>query len=193
MRWAGASVPERVIYVVRSWPRLSQTFIVNEVLALERRGLELAIFSLVRSGEDRGPAAGGGRAGPVHYLDGTARRACRRTPAAVLVRVRAAAPFLRALLHCLLHPGWPPATASAPRCRASATPLRVAAAVRDLRAAGDEPVHVHAHFAHDPALVGMLVAGSRGLPFSFTAHARDLLQIPAGRAWRPGRGRRRPW
>ena len=41
----------RVVYIVRSWPRLSQTFIVNEVLALERRGLALAIFSLVRAGE----------------------------------------------------------------------------------------------------------------------------------------------
>jgi len=45
-------MPDRVIYIVRSWPRLSQTFIVNEVLALERRGLELVVFSLVRSGED---------------------------------------------------------------------------------------------------------------------------------------------
>ena len=44
-------MPDRVIYIVRSWPRLSQTFIVNEVLALERRGLELSVFSLVRSGE----------------------------------------------------------------------------------------------------------------------------------------------
>jgi glycosyltransferase involved in cell wall biosynthesis len=37
---------------------------------------------------------------------------------------------------------------------------------------------VHAHFAHDPALVGLLVHRLSGLPFSFTAHARDLYQIP---------------
>ena len=42
---------ERVVYIVRSWPRLSQTFIVNEVRALERRGVPLDIVSLVRSGE----------------------------------------------------------------------------------------------------------------------------------------------
>ena len=40
-----------MIYLVRSWPRLSQTFILNEVLALERRGVDLVLFSLVRSGE----------------------------------------------------------------------------------------------------------------------------------------------
>ena len=44
-------MPGPVIYLVRSWPRLSQTFIVNEVLALERRGVDLVLFSLVRSGE----------------------------------------------------------------------------------------------------------------------------------------------
>ena len=44
-------MPGPVIYLVRSWPRLSQTFIVNEVLALERRGVGLVLFSLVRSGE----------------------------------------------------------------------------------------------------------------------------------------------
>ena len=64
-------MPDRVIYIVRSWPRLSQTFIVNEVLALERRGLELVVFSLVRSGEDVvQPQVADVRA-PVNYLDGT--------------------------------------------------------------------------------------------------------------------------
>ena len=42
---------EQVMYVVRSWPRLSQTFVVNEILALERRGVELTVFALARSGE----------------------------------------------------------------------------------------------------------------------------------------------
>jgi glycosyltransferase involved in cell wall biosynthesis len=43
---------------------------------------------------------------------------------------------------------------------------------------GRAPVHVHAHFAHDPAVVGLLVARLTGLPFTFTAHARDLFQTP---------------
>ena len=38
--------------------------------------------------------------------------------------------------------------------------------------------HLHAHFAHDPALVAYLVHCMTGLPFSFTAHARDLYQVP---------------
>ncbi len=57
--------------------------------------------------------------------------------------------------------------------------VSVTAQILRLRRAGRPPRHVHAHFAHDPALVGLLVARLTGLPFSFTGHARDLLQIPA--------------
>lgn len=39
--------------------------------------------------------------------------------------------------------------------------------------------HLHAHFAHDPALIAYLVHLMTKLPFSFTAHARDLFQVPA--------------
>lgn len=38
--------------------------------------------------------------------------------------------------------------------------------------------HLHAHFAHDPTLVAYLVHRIIGIPFSFTAHARDLYQVP---------------
>jgi glycosyltransferase involved in cell wall biosynthesis len=40
---------------------------------------------------------------------------------------------------------------------------------------------LHAAFAHDPALVAMLTSRLTGLPFSFTAHARDLYQLPRSR------------
>lgn len=36
---------------------------------------------------------------------------------------------------------------------------------------------LHAHFAHDPALVGLIASRLAGLQFSFTAHARDLYQL----------------
>ena len=33
-------------YIVNTWPRLSQTFVLNEILALEQRGVSLRIFSI---------------------------------------------------------------------------------------------------------------------------------------------------
>src|ERR671920_454891 len=43
---AGAVAPPRVAVVVKGYPRLSETFIAQEILALEERGLPLAIWSL---------------------------------------------------------------------------------------------------------------------------------------------------
>src|SRR5437870_13659696 len=43
--------PERgqnreVAYILKAWPRLSETFILNEILGLERQGVSIRIFSL---------------------------------------------------------------------------------------------------------------------------------------------------
>lgn len=43
---ASSPMPEgpRVGYVLKMYPRFSETFVVNEILALERQGLALDIF-----------------------------------------------------------------------------------------------------------------------------------------------------
>ena len=170
-------MPGPVIYLVRSWPRLSQTFILNEVLALERRGVDLVLFSLVRSGESVvQPQVAEVRTG-VRYLED--RRSLRQRVGDHLA-VFSAAPlrYARAAVFAGrrrdLAKGY--ATASTWECFSYA--VQVAAAVVRLRRAGTEPAHLHAHFAHDPALVALLVRRLTGLLYSFTAHARDLVQIP---------------
>jgi hypothetical protein len=47
--------PERLAYVVKMFPRFSETFILNELLELERLGFVLTVYSLKRP-----------PAGPVH-------------------------------------------------------------------------------------------------------------------------------
>jgi glycosyltransferase involved in cell wall biosynthesis len=168
----------RVIYIVRSWPRLSQTFIVNEVLALERRGVDLAIFSLVRSGEDVvQPQLADVRASVRYVAELAPRRSSRiRSHLALLVAVPR--DYLGSLVRCLRRPGLAAGYGECSALGCFGQAVRVATAVRAMRQRGEAPVRVHAHFAHDPALVGMLAARLCGLPFSFTAHARDLVQIP---------------
>jgi glycosyltransferase involved in cell wall biosynthesis len=46
---------------------------------------------------------------------------------------------------------------------------------------GAPPTRLHAAFAHDPALVALLTSRLSGVPFSFTAHARDLYELPPAR------------
>lgn len=166
-----------VIYLVRSWPRLSQTFIVNEVLALERRGVRLVVFSLVRSREDVvQPQVEEVRAAVNYLEDGRSWTRQLREHATVLAAAprRYARTGYFALRRRDLSAGY--ATATTWGCFRSA--VSVAAAVVRMRRGGLEPAHLHAHFAHDPALVAMLVRDLTGLSYSFTAHARDLVQIP---------------
>ncbi len=163
-----------VVYIVRSWPRLSQTFIVNEVLAMEQRGVQIDVVSLVHSGETVVQPQVAAVQAPIMYLDEPVRRARAHLSAF------AAAPrrYLSALTLCLRRPGLAAGygDCSAMECLTHA--VRIAASI-NARSGTDRPTHVHAHFAHDPALVGMLVGMLTGLPFSFTGHARDLYQIPA--------------
>ena len=170
-------MPGPVIYLVRSWPRLSQTFIVNEVLALERRGVDLVVFSLVRSGESVIQPQVSEVRTAVRYLED---RKPLRQQVGEHIAVFSAGPvhYARTALFAWrrrdLAKGY--ATATTLGCFQYA--VRVAAAIVRLRREGTAPAHLHAHFAHDPALVALLVRRLTGLPYSFTAHARDLVQIP---------------
>lgn len=167
------------MYLVRSWPRLSQTFVVNEILEQERLGTRLELYSLTRSGEDLVQAQVLAVAAPVHYLD-------ERRPHPLLAAlgdhalVARSAPlaYARTLALAVFRPhlarGY--ATLSTLGCLSAA--VRLAAAVHRSRIAGAPIEHLHAHFAHDPALVALQTSGLSGVPYSITAHARDLYQIP---------------
>lgn len=175
-------MPGHVTCLVRSWPRLSQTFILNELLALERLGLELTVVSLTQSREPaRQPQLAAVRA-PVRYLD----RARPHEPLAraadhIAAAVRAPRRYASALLLALRRPDLADGYANCSTMRCFAHAVRVAAQLRRTgprRVVGDDAGHLHAHFAHDPALVGLLVHRLTGVRFTFTAHARDLYQVP---------------
>lgn len=187
---AGLTEHLRVAYLVRSWPRLSQTFITDEVLALERLGVELTVFSLTR-GDDRlvQPQVAQARA-RVHYID--EEHWAHTISAGRHLALAGAAPrrylptFGYAVRHAKLASGYANGT-TADSLRAA---LHVAAHLRAARREGRPFHHLHAHFAHDPALVGLFAHRLTGLPFTFTAHARDLYQLPpASLAARAGAAR----
>ena len=167
------------MYLVRSWPRLSQTFVVDEILEQERLGTQLELYSLARSGERLvQPQVHDVRA-TVHFLDEHApghRRALVRDH--LLVARSAPLAYVRTLLFAATRPSLAQgyATLSTLGCLAAA--VRLAAEVHRARLAGAPFEHLHAHFAHDPALVALLTSRLTAVPYSITAHARDLYQIP---------------
>ena len=158
----------RVAFVLKGYPRLSETFIAQEILALERRGLDIAIVSL-RHPTDRArhPAHGQIRA-PVLYLPEYLKDAPRRLWAAWrrarrLAGYRAAR---RAWLADLIR---------------DPTPNRIRRFGQALVLTAELPpdiCHLHAHFIHTPASVTRYAAMMRRLGWSLSAHAKDIWTIP---------------
>jgi glycosyltransferase involved in cell wall biosynthesis len=164
-----ASPPGRVAFVVKGYPRLSETFIAQEILALEQRGLDILIVSL-RHPTDRvsHPVHREIRA-PVRYLP----EYLHDEPARVLRGWRWARrlPGYRAAWR-----GWLADLLRDP------TPNRVRRFGQALVLAAELPADIrqlHAHFLHTPASVARYAAAIRGLDWSVSAHAKDLWTIPS--------------
>lgn len=143
------------------FPELSETFIVQEALSLQRLGWSVHIEAIERARTPNDAAAEALRA---HYLVEDDRRARLRALAWLAVR----------------HPlGCVRDLARRRRWRRDERVLplrRIAPVARRVEAAGC--VHVHAHFAAEAALTAMRVRGLLGLPYSVTAHAYDIYLEP---------------
>jgi glycosyltransferase involved in cell wall biosynthesis len=164
-----------LVVILRSFPRLSQTFVLQEILCLERLGFELEIHAITHPREPVTQEQVARVKAPVRYLTG----AGGRPPAAVAdhARVLAGRPlrYLRTAGFVLRRRDLDRGYRTASRLVCFHHAVRIAATLR--RSAGTTH-QVHSHFAHDPTLIAMLVNRLTGVPFSFTAHARDLYQLP---------------
>jgi glycosyltransferase involved in cell wall biosynthesis len=147
------------------FPRFSETFILNELLELERRGASVTVYSLKRP-----------LPGPVHpnvarlearvvYLpERPISWLCRGAWDAVRLLRRRPRVTLRILGYVFTrgtHQAWKRF-------------FQAAVMARDLR---EHPVdRLHAHFASAPSRVAWFAGELTRLPFSFTAHAKDIFQ-----------------
>jgi glycosyltransferase involved in cell wall biosynthesis len=165
------SLPEplHVGFVVKRYPRYSETFVVREILAHEQAGVAIDIFSL------RAPDDG-------HFQDLIARV---RGPVSYLYfPTEAMLPDVLASASITAHHLWR-ALADASRelqglwaalegvREAEARHVYQAAQLAcQVRCRGIH--HLHAPFASDAATVTRLAARFAGVPYSFTARAKDI-------------------
>jgi colanic acid/amylovoran biosynthesis glycosyltransferase len=150
--------PMRVGYVVKRYPRYSETFVVREILAHEAAGLAIEIFAL------RPPS-------DTHFQD-------------VIAQVRAPVQYLPPEEHVSASFFWAALQASGELLPDLWSALKEArgAEVRDLFQAivlTGEVVqrgitHLHAPFASDATTVARLAARFAAVPYSFTARAKDI-------------------
>nr|ACF28477.1 putative group 1 glycosyltransferase [Azospirillum baldaniorum] len=157
-----------VAVIVKGWPRLSETFIAQEILGLERRGLRQLIVSLRRPTDT-----------VVHALNRRIRAAVTYLPEYLHEEP---ARVLRALTAAHRLPGWPAArTAWLADLRRDPSRNRVRRFGQACVLAAELPADVtwlHTHFLHTPASVARYAALLTGLPWSFSAHAKDIWTSP---------------
>ncbi len=162
----------RVAYIMKRYPRLSETFILNEICAMERLGEQLEIFSLLSpEPPPHHPMVADVRAHLTHLPPSWPAKIAALARGHGRVLGATPAGYARAFIHAARVSATSPAPLSVWRQF-----LRAGFFAAEARARG--VTHVHAHFANAPAAVAHLVSLMTGLPFSFTTHAKDLYLTP---------------
>ena len=154
--------------ILKGYPRISETFVSNEILRLEALGFRIHIISMRRPREAFSHAGIREiRAGVTYLPENALPELGRLLPANLRTAARAPRRYLSTLGLALRRFA---------RTRKSATfkHLLQAGYLADRVLPGRNIVHLHAHFAHSPASVAMFASRMTGLPFSFTAHAKDI-------------------
>lgn len=169
----------RVGYLLRSYPRLSQTFILNEVLALEKLGVQVHIFAVTHPHEAIVQAQVADVQAPVDYLEvAQQRRWWAIFREHLLILGLAPYRYLSTLIYLLYHREFDEGYTASSRIVCFLQAVYMAGLLRRAHQQGNPIAHLHAHFAHDPTLIAHLVQRLTGIGFTFTAHARDIYQIP---------------
>ncbi len=155
----------RLAYIMSRFPKLTETFVLNEILAMEARGVQVEVFPLLRE--------------PSRVVHDDAVRLARNahyTPFLSLPILRSNLAFLRrsprkylALWRDVLRSALGSANFLAGAVGVFPKSVHFADRMQRL---GVE--HIHAHFANHPAVAALIAGRLAGIPFSFTAHGSDL-------------------
>jgi len=158
------STGARVAVILKGWPRLSETFIAQEIAGLEARGVALELWSMRRPTDKARHPVHDRVVGRTVYLpeylkDGPRRVLAgwwkaRRLPGYAAARTK----FLADL-------------------RRDFSPNRIRRWGQALVLAAELPASIerlYAHFLHTPSSVTRYAATMRGLPWSVSAHAKDI-------------------
>lgn len=159
------SKPLRVAYVMSRFPKLTETFILFEMLAVERQGVALEVFPLLRERTTRMHPEAAALVRRAHFLPLLSWSIVKSQVWFLRHRPRR---YLRTIGE-IVRGTW-----GSPNFLLGGLGImpKVAHAARLMEAAGVD--HVHCHFANHPAMAGYIIERLVGLPYSFTAHGSDL-------------------
>lgn len=155
-------------FILKGYPRISETFISNEILLLEKLGYTIHIFSMRRPRENFHHESVKGIRAHVDYLpESILAYLPRLFYHNIMLARKQPSPYLDSLKIAMRRFS---------RTKKSATwkhLLQAGYLVHHLLP-GQGIRHLHSHFAHSPTSVAMFANRLSGIPFSFTAHAKDI-------------------
>lgn len=154
--------------VVKGWPRLSETFIAQELVALEEAGLAFELWSLRHPTDLKTHPLHDRLRAQVRYLPEYLHAEPRRVHEAI--GAVTALPGFDAAAEAYARDLARDDTANRRRRWGQACVLA--------HEAGAELEALYAHFLHTPSSVARYTAILRGLPWSFSAHAKDIWTSP---------------
>jgi glycosyltransferase involved in cell wall biosynthesis len=180
---------QTVAYVMNGYPRLSETFITHEIYQLERLGMPLRLYSVKREREDKVHPIVAAIRSPLTYLPNASSLSdtnllswlSRNLPTFWRSNIEVARQhplrYLRTLAAALTM-CW--------RYRPSGGGMRLRKVfMKEFLQAGhiaaellrnNDVGHLHGHFCHGVATITWFTSQLTGIPFSFTAHAKDIYQ-----------------
>lgn len=155
----------RISYIVSRFPKISETFILNEMLGLRRRRVRIRLFPLIRENE------------PCRHPDVEAM-----LPHTRYLRLFSTALVADHLRFLMGKPGsylgtWWVVFRGYARSP-SRLPFALAVMLKAVHMAGlmhrQGTDRIHAHWATYPALCALIIKRLTGIPYSFTTHAHDI-------------------
>lgn len=162
---AAAGPVERVAYVMSRFPKLTETFILFEMLAVQEAGVQVEIFPLLRERTEVIHPEARPLVERAHFQPFLSLAILGSQVHYLVRRPRA---YLGALAG-LVRGTWGSANYFV---GGLAVFPKVVHDARLIERLGLE--HVHCHFSNHPALAGFVIHRLTGIPYSFTAHGSDL-------------------
>jgi len=159
---------DTIAVLLKGYPRLSETFIAQEIRALEQRGLKLRLYSMRHPTDKKRHPIHSEIEAPVTYLPEYLYQEPRRVLRAWW-KLRKTAIYGRAFRVWLRD------------LKRDRTPNRVRRFGQGLVLAAELPEdvrHIYAHFLHTPASVARYAAILSLRPWSVSAHAKDIWTSP---------------
>jgi glycosyltransferase involved in cell wall biosynthesis len=166
-RPAGRDRQADLVVVVNGFPRLSETFVLHELLELERQGVRLHLVALRRPEEAVQLEAVARLQAGVEYLPETFEQVPQR-----LLRIAQAVLFVRRPLAYLNAV----ADVLSAEDFSKGTFRRALLLAHRIVRLGAPALYVQ--FAHKPATVGRFAALLAGVPYALSAHAKDIWLTP---------------